>query len=221
VSYGIWKFIHILLFVYWLGADLGVFILARTARRSDLSSDQRSVLLQVALTIDLTPRVAFILMFPVGLHLASAAGYVRPNLAAFAATWAVSFGWLLLIMFLWKSRHDAATQKRLNSAHVALQVALLVVVSGLGISSLLGYGPFPADWLGLKVLLFGVIFFCAIMIDVEFRPAVPAFARLAQEGSKPEIEAQITRSVNRAIFWVLATYTLVVIVAFLGTVKPL
>jgi hypothetical protein len=58
------------------------------------------------------------------------------------------------------------------------------------------------------------------MIDVEFRPMGPAFVRLATEGSTPEIEALITRTVDRAVWWVLAIYALVIAITFLGAVKP-
>lgn len=221
MSYGIWKFVHILLFVYWLGADLGVFLLARTVRRPDLSFEQRALLLRVAMIIDLTPRVAFALMFPVGLHLGAAAGLIAPSNGALILAWAIAIAWLALIRAMWKAGDDPQRQHRLNNVNLAWQAALLLVFGGLGLASMLGQGPFPANWLGLKVLLFGLIFFTAIMIDIRFRPIVPAFVRLAQEGSRPDIERAITKAVNEAIVWVLATYALVAIVAFLGTVKPL
>ena len=74
----VWKFIHILLFVYWLGADLGVFLLAKAARRSDLTFDQRVISLRMAMKIDILPRLSFALMFPVGLELSAAKGLVEP-----------------------------------------------------------------------------------------------------------------------------------------------
>jgi hypothetical protein len=70
------------------------------------------------------------------------------------------------------------------------------------------------------VLLFGLVFLCSIMIDLEFRPMGPAFARLATEGSTPEIEAVIRRTVDRAVVWVGAIYILLLSIAFLGAVKP-
>jgi hypothetical protein len=48
----------------------------------------------------------------------------------------------------------------------------------------------------------------------------PAFARLATEGSTPEIEAVIRRTVDRAVVWVAAIYILLLSIAFLGAVKP-
>ena len=216
---GVWVFIHILLLVFWLGTDLGVFILARAARRADLSFPQRAVLLQYGMVIDVLPRICLTISFPVGLHLAASMGYLEPPPAAFAAAWAVGLGWLALLYAMYKAE-GTPRQARLSAANLALQGVLGVVVIGLGGASLAGHGPFEPSWLAWKVLLFGLIFPCAIMIDVEFRPMGPAFARLATEGSTPEIEAVISRTVDRAIVWVLAIYALVVAIAFLGAVQP-
>ncbi len=219
MSYGIWKFLHILLLVYWLGADLGVFILARAARRADLSFDQRALLLKYGMIIDQLPRVCLALMLPVSLHLVDSAGYGEVPPVLFLLGWAVSAAWLWLLYALGKSE-GTPRQQQLGAVNLAGQGVFGLVVTVAGLALLLGYGPHIAPWLALKVLLFGLIFFCAIMIDVEFRPMGPAFVRLATEGSKPEIEALITRTVDRAVWWVLAIYALVIAITFLGAVKP-
>jgi hypothetical protein len=216
---GVWVFIHILLLVFWLGTDLGVFILARAARRPDLSFPQRAVLLQYGMVIDVVPRICLTISFPVALHLTASMGYLSPPPAAFAAAWAIGLGWLGLLYAMHKAE-GTPRQARLSSLNLALQGVLGVIVVGLGAASLAGAGPFNPGWLAWKVLLFGLIFPCAIMIDVEFRPMGPAFARLASEGSSPEVEAVISRTVDRAIVWVLAIYALVLAIAFLGTVTP-
>ena len=219
MSYDLWKFAHILLFVYWLGADLGVFLLARAAKRTDLNFDQRALLLKMAMLIDLTPRIAFVLMFPVGLHLSMALGLVSVGPLLLTAVWLLAGGWLALLFAI--GRHEGtATGAALAQWNLRLQALLGALIIAVAISSLLGYGPFRTGWLGLKVLLFGLIFVCSIMIDVRFRPLMPAFARLAVEGSKPDIERAVSGAIDGAIRWVLALYALVVIIAFLGTVKP-
>jgi hypothetical protein len=43
--------------------------------------------------------------------------------------------------------------------------------------------------------------------------------RLAVEGSKPDIEADITRAVDGAIRYVLGLYALLIAIAFLGITK--
>jgi hypothetical protein len=219
VSYDLWKFLHILLFVYWLGADLGVFLLARTAKRPDLSFDQRALLLKMALLIDLTPRIAFVLMFPVGLHLAIGLGLISAGPLLVTVIWLLAGAWLALLLSI--GRHEGTPLgAALAQWNLRLQALLGALIIGVGAASLLGYGPFRTVWLGLKVLLFGLIFVCSIMIDVRFRPLMPAFARLAVEGSRPDIERDISGAIDGAIRWVLALYALVVVIAFLGTVKP-
>jgi hypothetical protein len=215
----IWKFIHILLFVYWLGADLGVFLLALAAKRSGLSFAERALALKMAMVIDVMPRLSFALMFPVGLELAAAKGYVEPTDWVRALSWLVSAVWVGLVLGMTRLEGKPIAHT-LAKGNALLHWLLLVVTVGIGLSSVLGHGPFPGGWLGWKILLFGLIFLCGIMIDVEFRPMVPAFTRLATEGSKPDIERDITRAVNGAVRWVLALYALVAGVAFLGTAKP-
>lgn len=219
IEHGVWKFVHILLLVYWLGADLGVFILARAVRSASLSFDQRALLLKYAMVIDFLPRVCFALMLPVSLHLTDSAGYAEVPGALLAAGWAAAAGWLWLLVAMGKSE-GTPRQAALGRVNLAGQAALGLVVIAAGLALLVGFGtPVPA-WLALKVLLFGLVFPCAIMIDVEFRPIGPAFARLAAEGSSPEVEAVITRTVDRAVLWVLAIYALVIVISFLGAVQP-
>lgn len=218
-SYSLWLFLHILLFVYWLGGDLGVFVLARAARRADLGFAERAFALRTATLIDFTPRICFALMFPVGLHVVAAGGFATVPAWALALAWAVAAGWIGLLLALARSE-GSERAVRLDAAHRLLQGVLAVVIGGLGVASLLGAGPFPEGWLALKVLLFGLIFLLGIGIDRQFRPIVPAFGRLAREGSTPEVETVIGRAIDAAIRYVLALYALLVIIAFLGVVKP-
>jgi hypothetical protein len=214
-----WTFVHILLFVYWLGADLGVLVAAQAAKRSTLPYPQRSMALQLALKVDIAPRLAFALMFACGLELAAARGLVEPAGWQRALAWAASIAWVGFVvgMVRFEGRPVAALCKHANEW---LHVALGVVFGALGLASVAGHGPFPADWLGWKVLLFAMIFVCGIMIDRRFAPVAPAFARLAATGSTPELERTITRAVDAAVRWVLALYALVIVIAFLGTARP-
>jgi hypothetical protein len=215
----VWKFIHILLFVYWLGADLGVFLLALAAKQSDLTFDQRAIALRMALKIDVLPRLSFALMFPVGLELSAAKGLVDPSPTVRLLSWAVSAAWVGIVIGMVRTQGRPGTAA-LKHANVLLHWVLFLIVGIIGVTSVLGHGPFPGGWLGWKILLFALIFFCGIMIDREFDPMAPAFARLATEGSKPDIEHAITRAVDRCIRWVLTLYALVLVIAFLGTARP-
>lgn len=214
-----WTFVHILLFVYWLGADLGVFLAAQAAKRPTLACAQRTMALQLALKIDIAPRLAFAVMFPSGLELAAARGFVEPAGWQRALAWSASAAWVgfVIAMVRFEGRPLAAFCRHANEV---LHVVLFVVFAVLGLASVAGYGPFPGGWLGWKLLLFSLIFLCGVMIDRRFAPVAPAFAQLAASGSTPALERTITRAVNEAVRWVLALYALVVAIAFLGTARP-
>ena len=49
---------------------------------------------------------------------------------------------------------------------------------------------------------------------------VPAFGQLVTSGSTPEVEKAILGSIKRCEPWVYAIWTLVLVAAFLGVVKP-
>ena len=55
-TYDIWRYIHVLLFVYWLGADLGVYYAAKYVARADLPLDERLRFLDLTLLLDMGPR---------------------------------------------------------------------------------------------------------------------------------------------------------------------
>ena len=102
MEHTIWVFIHVMLLVYWLGADLGVLLLARAAKRAELSFAERAFALRMAVAIDLVPRLCFAVMFPVGLHVTASGGFAVVPVSAFIAAWAVSLGWIALLFAIGK-----------------------------------------------------------------------------------------------------------------------
>ncbi len=218
-EHNLWVFAHILLLVYWLGADLGVFVLAKAAKRSELSFAERAFALKMAVAIDVTPRLCFAVMFPVGLHVTQSGGFAVVPSWAFGVAWAISLGWIALLISIGRNEGKPLGEQ-LNRLHLILQGALLLVVGWIGIQALLGHGPLPGGWYAAKIVLFALIFAMGIGIDFAFRPIMPAFMRLAAEGSKPDIEATIGRSVDGAIRYVLGLYGLLLVIAFLGVTKP-
>ncbi len=206
-----------MLFVYWLGADLGVLIAAIWARSPARSLAERAVLLQIATAIDLTPRLAFALMLPVGFTLAQHWGLALSD-AAIGAVWVVALLWLLAIVTMARAPGGSLGRGLARGQFWFLLVAGTALV-GWGIA-LLANGTVVPAWLGWKIVLYGGIFFAAIGIDLAFRPVIPAFGALASQGSTPAIEAAIRRPIDRAMVVVLTLYALLLAISFLGTVKP-
>lgn len=213
-----WLVLHLLLFAYWLGADLGVLILARVARRSTISFAERVLALNAAGVIGLAPRICLALMLPSGLQLVHA-GHATVAAWVLVLAWTLGIAWAALLVAgaLRAGRPVAALTAR---AHLLLQIALCVVLGAAGVSSLLGAGPLPGGWTAAKVVLFSAACGLGAGIDYAFRPALPAFARLVKEGSKPEIEAAIAAGIDPATRLVLVLYGVLLASAVLGVMKP-
>lgn len=219
MDHQIWVYLHIMLFVYWLGADLGVFLLAKAAKKPDLSFAERAFALRMAVMIDLVPRLCFAVMFPVGLHVTASGGFAPVPGWALALSWAVSAVWIALLAAMGR-REGTPAGAALARVNLALQALLCLLIGALGVMALAGHGPLPGGWYGAKVFLFACVFALGIGIDVAFRPVGPAFMRLASEGSSPQIEAEVSRGIDGAVRVVLALYLLLALIAFIGVAKP-
>jgi hypothetical protein len=210
---------HILLFVFWLGADLGVAIAGAHFRRQSYSVEERLAVLKLLVATDMGPRSAWALMVASTLSLVHVAGYWVLPLWGLALAWAISLFWLWLV---WAAHLAGQTPKaaKLKKIEMVLKWALAAFYLGLGLLSLWLGEPLMEHWLAAKALVFGLIFLAAIMIDVKFKPVGPLLMQLIKEGSGGPVEAPLLKTMNASRVWVRVTYILLVIVAFLGTTKP-
>lgn len=218
MAYPTLVYVHLLLFVLWLGADVGVFVLGQHFRmRARYDLPQRLVLLKLLVTVDMVPRTAWALMVPVSLSVVKAGGWVDLPGALVAAAWAVAAAWLWLV---WDAHLHDQTPRAARNRRIEfwLKVGLTLFYLGLGVDWL-ATGAAPA-WLGTKALLFGAIFAAAIMIDVAFKPVGPLLGRLIAEGSSDATEVPLLATMNRTRLWVWTVYALLVATSYLGTVKP-
>ena len=211
---------HIVLFVVWLGGDIGVFWLGQNfRRRHTYSLDERVVILRMLVAIDMAPRTAWALMVPSSITLLSVGGWLPLPIWAVAVSWLVGGAWLFLV---WDSHlHEGTARARTDrDVENAFKWGLTLFYLWLGIWSLGTGGPLPTVWLAWKATLFGGIFLAAIMTDVSFKPVGPLLMRLLAQGSSDAVEVPLRRTMDRTRLWVFAIYALLVVISWLGTVKP-
>lgn len=220
-TYQVLVFLHLLMFVLWLGADVGVFMLGQHFRkREKYDLPQRMVLLQLLVDLDMVPRTAWALMVPLTISMVAAGGYWDVPLWGIALSWLIGGVWIWLV---WDSHaHDqtprAARNRKIESI---LTYGLTAFYLGLGVISLATGEPLAPVWLATKALMFGIIFLAAIMIDVAFKPVGPQLVALLGQGSSDETELPLLRTMNRTRIWVWIVYALLLATAFLGNVKPI
>jgi hypothetical protein len=219
-AYPVLVYVHLLLFVLWFGADVGVFVLGQHFRKRDKwSLDQRIALLGLLVEIDMVPRSAWALMVPLSLSVVDMGGWWDVPTWMLVGAWVVGLVWLALV---WDSHlHDQTARAARNRR---IEGWLRWLIGGfylwLGGQSLLLDVPLEPDWLAAKAFLFGCIFIAAIMIDVAFKPVGAQLAAVLEQGSSDATEVPLRRTMDRTRIWVWAVYLLLLVTAFLGNVKP-
>ncbi|MCZ8130807.1 MAG: hypothetical protein O9284_05845 [Steroidobacteraceae bacterium] len=213
-----WGWVHVLLFAFWLGTDVGVFVCGAWLRDTALSVEQRVVLLKAASVIDLLPRASAALMLPVGVMLARPWGGFDVVLWTTVA-WVAAIAWLAL----------TATGMRLfgTPAGRRVQLATWAFLVGLALASFAAgawwwseYAGQPNAWVGTKLVLYGFVCLLAIGIEVGFGPVLAGFARLSAEASAADANRLIVTGMNRTLLVVAALYVVLLAASWVGVAKP-
>lgn len=222
--------LHLLLFVYWLGGDLGVYYSSRFILKPDLSPAARLVAAKIMHGCDLAPRVCLILFLPSGVTL-MAAGPLGEEFFVTApmlvALWVVFGVWLFLAVrdyVLGDAGRTSWWGRVVPPADLVVRLALVAGLLGTGAWTMLVDEPFGVDtdpaWLGGKVTAYGLCILFGVLIRRELVAFGPAFGALMTSGSTPEVESAITRSIRRCEPYVYGIWAMVLLAAVLGVVKP-
>ncbi|MEM1263030.1 MAG: hypothetical protein AAGH76_11595 [Pseudomonadota bacterium] len=215
-EYSLWLFLHVLLLVFWLGTDLGVFLAAKVSERAELSVETRATVLKVGMVLDRLPRSALVLILPSGMMLLNGLGLIALPAAATASVWAVALVWLAI---LWAGFLNPETPIEARSMlfNFAMNVILAVVVTGLGIYAFRS-AALPS-WVALKVLVVGLVFVAGVALDVLFKPAVGHFVAIVTEGPTDERNRDYSKALAPVYWAVIAIYVLVLAASFAGIAK--
>lgn len=218
-AYIVWKYLHVLMFVFWVGTDMGVMLAARKSADSRLTLEARLALVKIALLIELLPRTMWAMALPFGVMLSRNLGLLQISDAGAAAVWLFALAWVSISLggAHWSERPIGQKLAGVNRWIIGV---LGVVLLALGGWSYFGNGPFLTGWLATKVALYGAINLTVLGIEASFLPVGPAFARLFTEGSTAGVEGAISRGMQRTMLWVYASYILILIVGFIGVAKP-
>jgi len=215
-SHTLLRFVHVLLFAYWLGADFGVFLGGGWMSRPGLSVAERNRIRDLVMAIDVAPRIALVLMLPVGFSLALAWGTPLPA-SVLPALWLAAFLWIALLLWVHFAHGHPATGAVLR-VDLSLRVLVLVGMLALGLQ-ILGAGSSVPGWLAVKFLLFAAIIGDGIVlrwISGQWRPAIERL----QSGDVAGGEELLRIRRRKAIVAALTMWLLVGGAAFIGTLKP-
>ena len=216
---GVLIFFHVLLFGYWLGADLGVFYCDSQLTREDLSLDERLRVRQIRRKIDMAPRTCVPLILPLGFMLA--VQWDSPVDGWWLVLiWVLSLAWLAS---LWAVRLTLETPvgRVLEKYDRFIWYVVAAVTLAFGLYTLITGEPIAERWIATKILLYGFMVVSAIWIlSAAYR--WPPIFEMVRAGGEQRIEGEKRMKRNRINCGSAAgtLWFIVLLIAFVGATKP-
>jgi len=218
-SHSIWVYIHIMLVVFSLGPDLGVFAASQYAKNAKLHVEARAALMKLGGFLDLFPRTSFALFLPVGLHLTRGLDLYPVTFTMLAIGWLIAITWIVMIFTIYRNEGKPFAF-RLILVQTVFQIVIGAVFVAVGAKSLMTGAPLTMGWFGLKMLLFGLMFWTAMAVEIAYRPLFIPYLEILESGSTPEREILFRKYIHRAMVGVFIIYLEIAGMAFLGATKP-
>ena len=215
---GLWIYAHLLLFVFWLGADLGVYLCSRAVVKPGLTPDQRLRTAGLMRSIDLAPRISASLMLTVGGILTEYVGIPHPwwQMAGIVLLGPV---WLTLVLVGYY--RDGTVLGETGSSLDEAFRALLVVVVPVSVAWSWFTGRLdPAPYVAAKLLIFAALMLIGLVLRRQLRPFTDGLRQLARDGASAHVETAMAASHARTRPLVVATWIGLALAALLGIAKP-
>ncbi len=180
-------FVHVLLFGYWLGSDLGVFYCDSQLTRDDLSLDERLRVRQIRRKIDMAPRTSVALILPLGFSLA--VQYGSP-----ITGWWLAVIWLLALVWLvsmWAVRLtvDNPVGRTIDKYDRYVWYSVAIAMTGFGLYTLITGDVITETWIATKIFLYGMMVVSALWILGAADRWEPIFA-MVRAGGEEAVEGE-------------------------------
>ena len=213
-AYGIFNFLHILVFAVIVGVELPALYALRMARGAGSSEAARLMALRIKRYADAISALMLILLLPLGVQIGNALGvWTLSSNTWLYLTWAVGLAWLAVALTSELAGASMWAQRIYKSECV------LRIIMGLGnaydaVSSFAGASMIQSNWLAAKVLLFGLIL--VISGWIRWQAQSVRFASLdATADARPLID-----TIRRVQWGSHSILAMALIAAYIGTAKP-
>jgi hypothetical protein len=217
--YTLLLYAHIVLFVYWLGPDWGVYLVSSGVWRRDRTIDERIDSARLIVRMSQISRNALILLLPVGLTLAAIGGRAPIDAVGLIVIWATAVFWLLVSVVMF-ARRGGGLAARLNGVDAAIRWALLFGLVGLGAYAFATQQVFHDRWLAAKVVLYGLLIGNSLQQRAIARRWVTALIDMKADAARTEAcEVVFAETARRSQLNAYFTWSASLTIAFLGVAK--
>lgn len=217
MAVALFTFLHVLVFVYWMGGDLGAFYGSTFMTDPKRSVAERMMALKILNNIDMAPRTALILAFPTGLLVAWEKGWLQipGNIVGILV-----LGFLAWLALAWAVhlRHGPGGET-IRKIDLGIRYVMMFALAGLGVAGLGGDLAIPF-FIAVKLCLLAACVGLGLVVRRQLVPLFGAIRTMNSTGPTPETDATIIRVNSNARLSVLTIWALVLAAAFLGIATP-
>lgn len=216
---------QVLVLVYWLGADLGVFYASRFVADPQVAPAGRAVAARIMHAVDLSPRVCLILALPTGVALMALDGPGSDVFGGWPLALAVvgSSCWLALMLSAFLGRPGRRTDL-IRAADATVRVLLVVGLTAVATYAFVSDEPFGVDtqasWLAGKVLAYAVCIAGGLGIRAVMRPLGPALGAVVAGRGTPRDDQVVADTIRAALPWVYVVWGAALVGGFLSVANP-
>ena len=218
LTYSLVLFLHQVLFVFWLGPDIGVFMWSTKATNPELTPAQRVSAGRIMRMIDIIPRVCMSLMLTVGGVLTEMMGIEHPWWQM-VGIWLLGPIWLALTLMTF-FRQGSAQGQQLAQLDQLFRWAVIATVLASVAFSVITDRLAATPWVTGKLLIFAAVVFFGLMMKARLAPFVAAIDKLDAEGPTPELDQTMADSVAGARAFMFAAWIGLAMAAGLGIAQP-
>ena len=211
-------FLHVLLFVYWLGGDLGVFLASKYVVDPKLSTEARLIAMKIMAGCDLGPKICMSLMLTAGGILSEFHGITHPwwQMVGIVLLGPV---WLTMVLVL-HYKHNEPYIPLLTKLDFMFRCVLIV---GLIIST--SYSWFTDrlnddPWMAAKLLIFALLIFFGLMIRVNLKGFNETLGKMIAGDYNDADNQAMIQSRKKVLPWVIGIWIGLIVEATLGIVQP-
>lgn len=213
---GLFLLLHLLVFVYWLGGDLGAFYSSRLLVDSKRSAQARAAAANILLNVDMAPRMGLIFAFPTGFALAISRGWLSVDPVWIWAAFALAVLWAVAA---WLVHLKAGPHVLAGQFDTGVRWFALIGLIAAAVQSFTGLYDLPL-FLALKLLILALAIACGLMIRRALKPFGPAFAALVSGQGDAATDQAIAASLAHAKIYVLIIWAALLTAAALGVWTP-
>jgi hypothetical protein len=217
-SYELLQFLHVFLFVFWLGPDVAVYAWSRKVVETGASAEQRLVAGQMMALVDVIPRAAISLMLTVGGLLSEYVGLEHPwwQMAGIVLLGPVWLTLVLIAVFRDGTAFGASAQRFESWLRWLLIVAVPLSVAYSTVTGRLALAPY----VGAKLLLFALVLLFGHLLRARLAPLRQALAELGTNGPSTPGDEAMRVSLARSRPYSVAIWLALLTAALMGVLKP-